>query len=114
MGEQKHAGAATRPKGARLFGIQYLRAIAALMVMYSHLPEQIPAYEGALRLRGFIDTDRLTSGVDVFFVISGFIMVVTGRNSSAGQFLARRIARIVPLYWIMTLLVVCAAVIAPQ
>lgn len=45
------------------------------------------------------------SGVDIFFVISGFVMVVSTNNSpkSAGQFLLGRIRRIVPIYWVLTL-----------
>lgn len=60
---------------------------------------------------------RLTSigacGVDVFFVISGFIMVHTTRGSSCtpGSFLARRLQRVAPPYWfitIVTFLALCA------
>ena len=48
-------------------------------------------------------------GVDLFFVISGFVMVYAsvplfGTWRSALPFLAKRLARIVPLYWIMTAL----------
>lgn len=48
------------------------------------------------------------AGVDVFFVISGFIMVHTNRDlsRSAAQFWLDRIIRIVPLYWLLTLLLV--------
>lgn len=47
----------------------------------------------------------LQSGVDIFFVISGFIMIYVSRRGerSAGRFLAHRIIRIVPLYWLLTL-----------
>jgi peptidoglycan/LPS O-acetylase OafA/YrhL len=49
----------------------------------------------------------LSSGVDLFFVISGFIMVYSSETlfaspGGAYTFLARRIGRIVPLYWITT------------
>ena len=45
------------------------------------------------------------AGVDVFFVISGFIMVaLTAReNVSPPRFLARRLLRVAPLYWLATL-----------
>ena len=47
------------------------------------------------------------AGVDLFFVVSGFIMVyvsrdVFGKPGAAIDFLQRRIIRIVPLYWIAT------------
>ena len=50
------------------------------------------------------------SGVDVFFVISGFVMVYSSSRlfaapSGSRVFLRRRLARIVPLYWTATELV---------
>lgn len=48
------------------------------------------------------------AGVDVFFVISGFVMA--GKDGeSAGSFLASRLRRIAPLYWLMTAFVALAA-----
>jgi exopolysaccharide production protein ExoZ len=47
-----------------------------------------------------------TFGVDVFFVLSGFLMwAITKEGSSPAKFALRRAQRIVPLYWIATLLV---------
>jgi len=53
-----------------------------------------------------------TFGVDLFFVISGFIMVYTseplfGQKTSAATFFVRRVVRIVPLYWMITLAIFC-------
>lgn len=75
-------------------GIQVLRFVAATMVVVHHATQAT--------------TNWLSfgaAGVDVFFVISGFIMAyTTGRSpqgaDSAGRFILRRIARIVPLYWL--------------
>jgi exopolysaccharide production protein ExoZ len=53
-----------------------------------------------------------SSGVDLFFVISGFIMVVTtaDKDVTPSRFFCLRLIRIAPLYWAMTLvLVACAA-----
>jgi peptidoglycan/LPS O-acetylase OafA/YrhL len=56
----------------------------------------------------------LPIGVDIFFVISGFIMMlVSERESRAPIFLAHRVARIVPIYWFYTLLLAAGAVVAP-
>ena len=54
-------------------------------------------------------------GVDVFFVISGFIMVHVnkGRERSPGRFMMQRIARIAPFYWTMTLIVFAVAAANP-
>ena len=81
--------------------IQYLRGIAALMVVWHHAA--MPGGRNGLQL---VPWAFGTSGVDVFFVISGFIMVVTTSGSSTGplQFWHRRIVRVVPLYWLLTLL----------
>ena len=56
------------------------------------------------------------AGVDVFFVISGFIMwVVTCRRPpTPGAFLARRAERIIPLYWLVTLAAAGTALLAPS
>lgn len=57
-----------------------------------------------------------TIGVDIFFVISGFIMWTTTetRQGSPAQFWLARILRIVPLYWMFTTIYVAAALIIPQ
>jgi exopolysaccharide production protein ExoZ len=88
-----------------LFSIQYLRALAALSVV---------AYHACQWAR--IDFDIGSAGVDVFFVISGFIM---WRTTSTGEakplsFLRKRAIRIAPLYWVVTLGLVVAALAVPD
>jgi exopolysaccharide production protein ExoZ len=104
----------SRPPSPKLLGVQYLRAIAALMVAYLHLLIQIPEYAPFLDVRNLVDMRRLGAGVDIFFVISGFIMFVTSRNSSPGEFAVRRIIRIVPLYWLLTLVLTVVLALHPQ
>lgn len=96
-----------------LDAVQYLRAIAALMVVYFHLVDEIPAYTAFLTAGSLIDFDRMRTGVDIFFVISGFIMVVTSCNSKPGEFLMRRAMRIAPLYWTLTFAMAAPAVVLP-
>lgn len=103
-------GTAAKPK---LLGVQYLRAVAALMVAYLHLTAQIPQYAHSLELPPPFSTSRLMGGVDIFFVISGFIMMVTSIGSRPMEFAIRRIVRIVPLYWILTLLLAMLFFLAP-
>lgn len=77
-----------------LLSIQYLRAAAALGVVIFH----------ALQWRdGGFNVGR--AGVDVFFVISGVIMWrVTGAGEGApAKFVWRRLTRVAPLYWLVTL-----------
>jgi exopolysaccharide production protein ExoZ len=89
--------------------IQYLRGVAAMMVVYHHSKNQIPAFEAYLP--GYFGV----LGVDIFFVISGFIMYVTTANTavSTGGFVLRRIIRIVPLYWLLTSVMCLIWVLAP-
>lgn len=97
--------------GKTLLSIQYLRAIAALMVVVVHLGVQWQrlGYHGPW-------PGWLASGVDIFFVISGFIMWTTtaARPTTTLDFYARRIVRIVPLYWLLTVLTVAVMLIAPH
>jgi exopolysaccharide production protein ExoZ len=84
----------------RLHGIQYLRAAAALGVVAFHAAERTGTHFaiGA-------------AGVDVFFVISGFIMwvIASERALSPATFLRDRIERIAPSYWIATGVMVAGA-----
>jgi exopolysaccharide production protein ExoZ len=90
--------------------IQYLRGIAALMVVWHHALVQIPGTSA------FLHSNFGTSGVDLFFVISGFIMagITYGKNVSPWSFLKRRILRVAPLYWLVTLAMVACAMVAPS
>jgi exopolysaccharide production protein ExoZ len=94
-----------------ILSIQYLRAVAAMMVVFYHIKPQLArmGYTGAW-------WEWLDSGVDVFFVISGFIMWTTAGDgkSTPRAFVLRRLHRIVPLYWVITSFSVAIMVVAPQ
>ena len=94
-------------------GVQSLRAVAALMVVIIHC---------TIMMRERMDTDVFqfswgAAGVDIFFVISGFIMVITTARSKSGysakEFIKRRLLRIVPLYWVVTLFKILLLLIIP-
>jgi len=104
---------------ARLANIQILRAFAALMVLVSHLGTEFVDIAARRGLDISFNPTPWTSGVDLFFVVSGFIMVVTAGNSfgtpgATGRFLSRRIARVVPLYWLLTTAVLAGGLLAPR
>lgn len=85
-----------------------MRAIASLAVVYSHAVLQVPAYQSILHDAGGF-------GVDIFFVISGFIMVYIARpNDTPVRFMSNRIRRVVPLYWFFTLLMAAILLVAPS
>jgi len=92
----------TRPL---LTNIQILRFLAAVAVLVGHAGDLFIPDNGVWRQIPW------SGGVDVFFVISGFVMVylTQGQFGSHGApkiFLVRRIVRIAPPYWIFTTLMV--------
>ena len=94
--------------------IQVLRAIAALMVVLHHATITL------LARNHFSMTEWINgaSGVDIFFVISGFVMTISSaplRSAThpARTFLARRIERVVPMYWIVTAVKVAVLLVVP-
>ena len=90
----------------RFVSIQALRAIAASVVVLAHLEVYFPnALSKSHPLWQYLQYGG--AGVDLFFVISGFVMVYASERFFAvpggpKQFFLRRLARIIPLYWICT------------
>lgn len=83
----------------KLNSVQYLRALAIGLVVAYHASELLGDVRPNYKILEFGQY-----GVDLFFVISGFIMVVTTKSdSSPTNFILKRIWRIVPLYWLVTL-----------
>ncbi|QNG48485.1 acyltransferase family protein [Sphingobium yanoikuyae] len=94
----------------KIDSIQYMRGLAAVIVVVAHAFEHQIADENFTLL-------RLGSlGVVMFFVISGFIMVLISGESSFGAaiFLRRRFVRVVPLYWLATAAIAILALLAPS
>ena len=84
--------------------IQVLRAVAAILVVFLHTILAAQSYHFSVP---FLE-DRnqwYGTGVDIFFIISGFIIVYIQNNkeTSPKSFLLERIQRIVPLYWLLTI-----------
>lgn len=80
-----------------VYSIQVLRGLAAFAVLLRH------ASKAAVGAGGHEAFGVGQAGVDVFFVISGVVIYLTSRHLSWDVFLRRRIARIVPLYWLVLL-----------
>jgi exopolysaccharide production protein ExoZ len=102
-------------------GIQSLRFVAALLVVVTHST----FYAGERLDRSVQTWDFGAVGVDIFFVISGFVMVIStgalvGTKDGWKYFGMRRLVRIVPMYWIattiklLTLIALPAAVLHAQ
>ncbi len=92
-----------------ILSLQYLRGLAAMMVVYCHGFDQLPWLKALAPNFGL-------SGVDLFFVISGFIMVfvTAGSETSAVEFIRMRIVRIVPLYWLFNVANAALLIAFPQ
>lgn len=106
--------AASLPTSETLYPVQYLRAAAALVVFLFHisvLSQQVWALDPAR-------VDQVgAAGVDLFFVISGFIMAMIVARPGAfdgKEFWIRRIARVVPAYWAVTIGVFALALFIPS
>jgi len=90
----------------KLDSLQGLRGIAASLVVAFHAVNSlknagwVPEYTSGFAIRGM-------AGVDIFFVISGFVMVLTTANKPRGidaarKFMLARLTRIAPMYWLLT------------
>jgi len=97
-------------------GLQVLRGLAALMIVFLHLGVAEGRY-GDLQGFRFLDGFKIgAAGVDIFFVISGLVMILVtwNRSASPGVFLRHRLTRIYPNYWIYFLLVTLVWLIQPN
>lgn len=93
-----------------IFYIQYLRGVAAILVVYFHTK----VYNS--NLEWHVDRSFGFGGVDLFFCISGFIMTKTTahRSIGVGSFLKKRALRVYPLYWLATLVGVALFIALPS
>ena len=96
---------------ATIFGLQGLRFIAAAMVVMTHtLNREVTFYASAVPR-----ADWMSAGVDIFFVISGFIMVyIITPETRPGPFWLQRFTRIAPLYWVATAIAFIGGLVLPD
>lgn len=95
--------------------IQALRAFAALNVVFYHILGASISYEMPAPLFLFLK-DWGQNGVDIFFIISGFLMIFIHEKNpkSSFEFIKNRVERIVPVYWLLTLAYLSLAFIIPS
>lgn len=107
---------------ANLATVQCMRGVAAALVVLFHahgaiglkFPAEASVLNSFLHLR-----DVGVVGVDLFFVVSGFIMFYVyspefGRPGAMLDFVVRRLIRIVPLYWLLTAALVSGLALFPS
>jgi exopolysaccharide production protein ExoZ len=99
---------------SKIDSLQAIRGFAAIAVMLAHgtsiLADRLGyVFLGRICMAGF-------SGVDVFFVLSGFIILHTSRagHYTCGKFLKKRFIRIFPIYWVVTALLILAHLMVPS
>lgn len=98
----------------RLVGVQMLRGVAAVLVVLAHSIDLALRNENAFGTTYVARLGHVENmgavGVDLFFVISGFVMALSIRTlvgwSAARTFLLRRWIRIAPAYTVATLVFV--------
>jgi exopolysaccharide production protein ExoZ len=95
-----------------IWSLQYLRAIAALAVALSHAAQIIPVAGRNDFIPGF---PTGAAGVDIFFIVSGYIicLITSKSESNASLFFRRRLARVAPTYWVITAAISLAILYAP-
>jgi exopolysaccharide production protein ExoZ len=90
--------------------IQFLRFVAATLVALFHSTQAVNKYFADSISNSITKfTDLGASGVHIFFVISGFIMIYTSfggpsESFSATKFLTKRAIRIYPIYFVYSAL----------
>lgn len=94
------------PYSRRYDGLQVLRGIAVLLVIWTHL-KHVADFSGI----AWIDNYAGNVGVDVFFVISGFVISMSARSLDFAPrpFLINRFARVAPLFWLTSLPLIALA-----
>ena len=112
--------AAVRADAGKIRPLQYARALAALLVVATHtLFEAEKLAPAGHPLEGAHVALPFGFGVDVFFVISGFVMAYisrgrAGRPGYAAEYLRARLTRVVPPYWFYTTLLALGLLAAPS
>lgn len=103
-------------QNSRIYSIQAGRGIAAIMVVIYHcyIIMKQPEYGGHYIFKTFSEFGLL--GVNFFFVLSGFIILMAhkkdiGKNDAAAKYATKRAFRIYPVYWIWLLCYIIAGIL---
>ncbi|WP_203825292.1 acyltransferase family protein [Actinoplanes palleronii] len=111
-------GSAPEPgRRPRLAALDALRITAALAVAAYHLtvswridghnlPEYFLPHVSHVSIYGFL-------GVELFFLISGFVICMSSWNRSLGDFFTSRVSRLYPAYWVCILITATVVSLVP-
>ena len=108
----------TNPKhiaGTRNAQIDYLRIVGALAIVFYHLTYRqytLDVIEAPL----FPRMEQITKfgylAVNLFFMISGFVIFISGKSKTAVEFAISRIDRLYPTYWVAVTLTAISIFVA--
>lgn len=85
--------------GVRLQSLDIVRGFAALAVVLYHYSVMLPHFAPGAQPIPFAFS-RGGYGVHLFFVVSGFVILMSLERSTARQFLVSRFTRLYPVYWL--------------
>ncbi|MCU4492631.1 acyltransferase [Acinetobacter guillouiae] len=93
--------------------VQYLRGIAAVLVVLFHASSALMTHF-TLGSKNYFSWGE--AGVDLFFIISGFIMVYItyNKNISFKNFFLKRVIRIYPVFWVYASIALLIFLINPN
>lgn len=104
-------------KSDRQPGLDWMRGCAALAVVLFHylyrgpkkgwVDGQVPELLSQVASFGYL-------GVHLFFMISGYVIMMTSQNASLRQFLASRVARLVPAFWVCMSITALVELLVPS
>lgn len=100
-------------QNARIRSIEWLRAIACLLVVIFHAQLQVWRLSDGKFAQGLSFT---AAGTDLLLVISGFFLVYNTRmkNTTPIGVIKSRLVRVVPLYWLLTTVALIFFLLAPH
>ena len=102
-----------RTASPRLEGLDALRGIAAMSVMLYHYTSRYGWWLRVPPPRPSLDFPHGNFGVELFFIISGFVIFMTlERSRSLADFLMFRFARLYPAYWAALSFTIALTVVA--
>jgi peptidoglycan/LPS O-acetylase OafA/YrhL len=100
---------------SRYHELDLLRFLASLVVVLTHFTYSMPvaAHIGP----SFYPLDRVARygylAVDLFFMISGFVLLKSARHKTVAQFFVARATRFYPIFWLSCLLTFIGLALAP-
>ena len=80
-----------KTESRKLCGLDLVRFVAALLIVFHHL--------GLMRTTGWV-------GVEIFFVLSGFVIAYTAQQATPSSFATSRLVRLYPAAWICSTITV--------